>query len=173
MPSILLWRTHLMINLPMRSLERFLLIRAKKVERANAPQSSNMTINKPLISKPKKRTCGIKPKHQSIKVNSIAAQACSVSYPRNDRDAHAEALDEHERLIKQGWEFLRNQMKGDEWVSTYVKLPSHGKLIVSLVILSPKAYHWFALTLLQPAANQKDNRDDCLIDSMQQSAIAL
>ena len=96
---------------------------AKKVERANAPQSSTQDDKQAADKQTKeKAACSIKPKHQSIKVNSIAAQACSVSYPRNDRDAHAEALDEHERLIKQGWEFLRNQMKGDEWVSTYVKL---------------------------------------------------
>lgn len=96
---------------------------AKKVERANAHQSSTHEDKQAADKQTKeKSTCIIKPKHQSIKVSSIAAQACSVSYPRNDRDAHAEALDEHERLIKQGWEFLRNQMKGDEWVSTYFKL---------------------------------------------------
>ena len=95
----------------------------KNAEGANAPQSSTHDDKQAADKQTKeKAACSIKPKHQSIKVNSIAAQAYSVCYPRNDRDAHAEALDEHEQLIKQGWEFLRNQMKGNSWVSTYVKL---------------------------------------------------
>lgn len=95
----------------------------KNAEGANAPQSSThddkQTADKPIKEKAIGR---IKAQSNSVKVNSIDAQACSVCYPRNDRDAHAEALDEHEQLIKQGWEFLRNQMKGNSWVSTYVKL---------------------------------------------------
>ena len=157
-----------MINLPMMSLERFLLIRGERMQkRANAPQSSTHDDKQTADKQTKeKAACSIKPKHQSIKVNSIAAQAYSVSYPRNDRDAHAEALDEHERLIKQGWEFLRNQMKGNSWV--YVKtLHLAREINLNLVILLSKmACHWFVSVLLRPAANRKGNRDDRLIDSM-------